>query len=216
MKIEVICRPNKLSEFLHIKLLTYREAIENATEKIQQQMVISSWTDALSSGVLPNDKMKYIEPPSHACFTDHKHFKIGNDVERILENVWALGGDRGWYYANWLWHLRGLLDKLFGGVGLNRGRRHPTEIEMGDSLDFWRVLLADKEGGRLLLYAEMLLPGEAWLEFSIGKENGENYISQKAIFRPKGILGRLYWILSYPFHLFIFRGMLKGIINYKK
>lgn len=216
MKIEVICRPNNLAELLQIKLLSYREAIEKASGKIQQQMVISSWTDALSSGILPNDKMKYIEPPSYACYTDTKKFKIGGDVDRILENVWALGGDRGWYYGNWLWHLRGLLDKLFGGVGLNRGRRHPNEIKMGDSLDFWRVLLADKEGGRLLLYAEMLLPGEAWLEFSIGKENGENYITQKAIFRPKGIFGRLYWILSYPFHIFIFRGMLKGIINYNK
>ncbi|WP_372756254.1 SDR family oxidoreductase [Labilibaculum sp.] len=216
MKIEVICRPNNLADLLQIELLTYREAIEKATGKIQQQMVISSWTDALSSGILPNDKMKYIEPPTYGCYTDKKHFKIGTDVKPIVENVWALGGDRGWYYANWLWHLRGMIDKLFGGVGLNRGRRHPQEIKMGDSLDFWRVLLADKENGRLLLYAEMRLPGEAWLEFSIGRENDENYISQKAIFRPKGILGRLYWMISYPFHLFIFRGMVKGIINYKK
>ncbi|MBN2595471.1 SDR family oxidoreductase [Labilibaculum sp.] len=216
MKIEVICRPNNLASILKINLMPYKEAIERATGKIKQQMVISSWTDALSSGILPNEKMKYVEPPDFGCYTDNKRYKFTNNPEQVIENVWALGGDRGWYYGNWLWHLRGVLDKLFGGVGLNRGRRHPTEIEMGDSLDFWRVLLADKEGGRLLLYAEMVLPGEAWLEFTIHSKNNENFISQKATFRPKGIMGRLYWILSYPFHLFIFRGMVKGIINYQK
>lgn len=216
MKIEVICRPNDLASKLQIRLMPYKESIERATGKIKQQMVISSWKDALSSGILPNEKMKYVEPPTYGCYTDDKLFKIGEKTERIVDNIWALGGDRGWYYGNWLWNLRGLLDKLFGGVGLNRGRRHPTEIVMGDSLDFWRVLLADKENGRLLLYAEMVLPGEAWLEFTIKKEKGDNYISQKAIFRPKGIMGRLYWIMSYPFHLFIFRGMAKGIISYNK
>ncbi|PKQ63863.1 epimerase [Labilibaculum filiforme] len=216
MKIEVICRPNNLASTLGIRLMPYKEAIELATGRIKQQMVISSWTDALSSGILPNEKMKYVEPPDFGCYTDNKRYKFTNNPEQIIENIWALGGDRGWYYGNWLWHLRGLLDKLFGGVGLNRGRRHPTEIVMGDSLDFWRVLLADKENGRLLLYAEMLLPGEAWLEFSLVKKKGENYLSQKATFRPKGIMGRLYWILSYPFHIFIFKGMAKGIIKYKK
>lgn len=215
MKIEVICRPNDLASKLQIRLMPYKEAIERATGKIKQQMVISSWTDALSSGILPNEKIKYVEPPIYGCYTDNKRYQFTAKPEHVIENVWALGGDRGWYYGNWLWHLRGNLDKLFGGVGLNRGRRHPTEIEMGDSLDFWRVLLADKEGGRLLLYAEMVLPGEAWLEFTIEKENESNFISQKATFRPKGIMGRLYWIMSYPFHIFIFRGMVKGIINFK-
>lgn len=216
MKIEVICRPNNLASMLQIKLISYQEAIDRSLGKIKQQIIISSWKDALSSGILPIEKMKYIEPPIYACFSDIKKIKIDENTERIVNNVWALGGNRGWYYANWLWNLRGFIDKVAGGVGLNRGRRHPTEIITGDSLDFWRVLLADKENGRLLLYAEMLLPGEAWLEFSIANENDENYILQKAIFRPKGIFGRLYWMFSYPFHLFIFRGMLKGIVNYKK
>lgn len=216
MKIEVVCRPNDLAKQLNIQLLTYQEAIEKATGKIKQQMIISSWKDAISSGIIPSAKMKYVEPPSFGCYTDVKKYKIDTIIDQVVENIWTIGGDRGWYYGNWLWKLRGTLDKVFGGVGLNRGRRHPTEIEIGDSLDFWRVLLANKENGRLLLYAEMVLPGEAWLEFSITNIKGNNYLMQKAIFRPKGILGRLYWMLSYPFHLFIFRGMAKGIINYGK
>jgi len=216
MKIEVVCRPNNVAEVLDIRLLPYKEAIERAMGKIKQQMIISSWKDALSSGRLPNKKMKYIEPPSYGCYFDEKILEIGKNKPKVQNNIWALGGDRGWYYGNWLWRLRGTLDKIFGGVGLNRGRRHPSEIEIGDSLDFWRVLLANKENGRLLLYAEMRLPGEAWLEFSFKENNGSYALQQKAIFRPKGIMGRLYWFLSYPFHVFIFRGMIRGIIEYNK
>ncbi|MDQ2179086.1 SDR family oxidoreductase [Marinifilum sp. D714] len=211
MKVEVVCRPNDFAQKLDIHPISYKEAIEKAMGKIKQQMVISSWKDALSSGILSNKNFKYVEPPSFGCYFDTKILPVENK-QLVLENVWALGGNRGWYYANWLWQFRGFLDKLFGGVGLNRGRRHPTEIEIGDSLDFWRVLLADKENKRLLLYAEMKLPGEAWLEFSLK----QNHLEQKAIFRPKGLAGRLYWYLSYPFHVFIFKGMINGIINYNK
>jgi uncharacterized protein YbjT (DUF2867 family) len=211
MKVEVVCRPNDFAQKLDINPLSYKEAIEKAMGKIKQQMVISSWKDALSSGRLSNKNFKYVEPPSFGCYFDTKILPVDNKP-LVLDNVWALGGDRGWYYANWLWKFRGFLDKLFGGVGLNRGRRHPSEIEIGDSLDFWRVLLADKENKRLLLYAEMKLPGEAWLEFSLK----QNHLQQKAIFRPKGLAGRLYWYLSYPFHVFIFKGMINGIINYNK
>lgn len=211
MKVEVVCRPNDFAQKLDIHPISYKEAIEKAMGKIKQQMVISSWKDALSSGILSNKNFKYVEPPSFGCYFDTKILPVKNK-QLVLDNVWALGGDRGWYYANWLWQFRGFLDKLFGGVGLNRGRRHPTEIEIGDSLDFWRVLLADKENKRLLLYAEMKLPGEAWLEFSLK----QNHLEQKAIFRPKGLAGRLYWYLSYPFHVFIFKGMINGIINYNK
>ncbi|MCT4602082.1 MAG: SDR family oxidoreductase [Marinifilum sp.] len=215
MKIEVVCRPNELAQKLNINLISYQEAIERAMGKIKQQMVVSSWKDALSSGRFSNKNFKYVEPPSFGCYFDTKVLPVENQ-QMVLNNVWALGGERGWYYGNWLWKFRGFLDKLFGGVGLNRGRRHPSEIEIGDSLDFWRVLLADKENKRLLLYAEMKLPGEAWLEFSLHEKQDKSYLQQKAIFRPKGVAGRLYWYLSYPFHVFIFKGMIKEIINYNK
>jgi hypothetical protein len=109
-----------------------------------------------------------------------------------------------------MWRLRGFLDKLVGGVGLRRGRKNPTELAAGESLDFWRVLLADKAEKRLLLYAEMKLPGEAWLEFKI---TDGNTVTQTATFRPRGLWGRLYWYAVLPFHGFIFKGMLRHIIG---
>ncbi len=137
--------------------------------------------------------------------------KISN-AESVLNKIWSIGGTTGWYYGNWLWTLRGILDKMIGGVGLRRGRKNPTKIYAGDTLDFWRVLLASKEQKRLLLYAEMRLPGEAWLEFKI---NNENILEQTATFRPLGILGRLYWYLVLPFHGFIFNGMIRSIAKEK-
>jgi hypothetical protein len=124
---------------------------------------------------------------------------------KTLQKIWSIGGKTGWYYGNWLWEIRGFLDQLFGGVGMRRGRRSEYDIRAGETLDFWRVLLASKEERRLLLYAEMKLPGEAWLEFRI---NQNNELTQTATFRPLGVLGRLYWYAVLPFHGFIFKGMI--------
>lgn len=110
---------------------------------------------------------------------------------------------------NWAWKLRGLLDKLVGGAGLNRGRRHPSKLEVGDSIDFWRVLLADEKKRHLILYAEMKLPGEAWLEFEISETEGT--LRQTATFRPKGFLGRIYWYSLWIFHRLIFKKMAKTL-----
>ncbi|MEO6687347.1 MAG: DUF2867 domain-containing protein, partial [Dyadobacter sp.] len=130
-----------------------------------------------------------------------------HNIETVQSRIWKIGGQTGWYYATWLWQLRGYFDKLAGGVGMRRGRTSAIDIHSGDTLDFWRVLLADKKQGRLLLFAEMKLPGEAWLEFCI---NG-NELTQTATFRPKGLYGRLYWYSSMPFHFFIFKGMITAI-----
>jgi len=127
---------------------------------------------------------------------------------KLLERIWSIGGDIGWYHANWLWRIRGFLDKLFGGVGLRRGRTDYTVINRGDSLDFWRVLLANREEKRLLLFAEMKVPGEAWLEFRI---DDDNILHQTATFRPRGILGRLYWYSVLPFHGYVFSGMIRKL-----
>ena len=121
--------------------------------------------------------------------------------------MWAIGGKTGWYYATWLWEVRGFIDKIFGGVGLRRGRTNDSSIHMGDALDFWRVLVADYSNRRLLLYAEMKLPGEAWLEFQIEQQEGVFQLVQTATYRPRGILGRLYWIAVYPLHQLVFEGM---------
>ncbi len=206
MTVEVVCRENDLKDLLGLKLITYDEAIRRAFDKIEQQEVLSSWTDALSSHILDRGITKLIEVPAHGCFSD-KREKIIKDADATLKNIWAIGGENGWYYANWLWELRGFMDKLWGGVGLRRGRKSSIEITPGDSIDFWRVLLASKEEKRLLLYAEMKLPGEAWLEFVIIN----NTLFQTATFRPLGLWGRLYWYAMLPFHAFIFRGMLRNI-----
>ncbi len=117
-----------------------------------------------------------------------------------------IGGAKGWYYGSWMWKIRGFMDKLVGGVGLRRGRTHPMHLDNGDALDFWRVLVANRGRKRLLLYAEMRLPGEAWLEFRIDEKNN---LHQIATFRPKGLLGRLYWYSLVPFHFFIFGGIIQ-------
>jgi uncharacterized protein YbjT (DUF2867 family) len=206
MKVEVVCRPNNLAELLGIELIPYKKAIAIAFDKIEQNEVVSSWKDALSSNVLNKGLAQYIEVPVNGCFKDVRKVSLTNP-ESAINKIWAIGGSTGWYYGNWLWGIRGLLDKMLGGVGLRRGRRSPTLIRAGDSLDFWRVLLASKEQKRLLLYAEMKLPGEAWLEFRIN----DNTLEQIATFRPLGLWGRLYWYAVWPFHGFIFKGMINQI-----
>jgi uncharacterized protein YbjT (DUF2867 family) len=209
MKIEVICRPNNLAQILGIDLIDYKKAIEMAFDKIEQNEVVSSWKDALTSNILNKGISKHIEVPVKGCFKDYRTIKVTNTVN-ALNRIWSIGGTTGWYYGNWLWVIRGVLDKMVGGVGLRRGRKSPTKISAGDTLDFWRVLLANRDQKRLLLYAEMKLPGEAWLEFKI---NNDNILEQTATFRPLGLWGRLYWYSVLPFHGFIFKGMLRSIAN---
>lgn len=207
MNIEVICRDNDLAEVLDIELYTFDEAIERAFERVKQNFIASSWKDSLVSGRLSSDFEKYAEVPEYGCYKDRKKRKI-EYIDSVMNNIWSLGGAQGWFYGNWLWKLRGYLDKVAGGVGLRRGRTNTQDINTGDSLDFWRVLLADRENRRLLLFAEMKLPGEAWLEFKIDEQN---ILYQTATFRPRGLYGRLYWLLVLPFHYFVFNGMINGI-----
>lgn len=211
MKVEVICEPNDLKELLHIELLSYREAVEMAFDRIAQQEILSSWTDALSSHALEKGIADLVQVPSHGCFIDRREAAV-EDETRVLDRIWAIGGKQGWYYADWLWAFRGFLDKLAGGVGLRRGRKSNTELAAGDSLDFWRVLLASRKEKRLLLYAEMKLPGEAWLEFRMS----ENKLYQTATFRPLGLWGRIYWYSVLPFHGLIFRGMIRSLVEPQK
>jgi hypothetical protein len=216
MKVPVIAKPNTLAEKLNIELIPYRSAIEMAFARIVQDDVLSSWKDAFASSDASADWMNQVEVPSFGCFKDIKWQEIKEeDIPLVLQNIWRIGGERGWYYANWLWGIRGYLDKMAGGVGLRRGRRSPFDIRAGDALDFWRVLVADKKNGRLLLFAEMKVPGEAWLEFKIMKKDHKPHVRQIATFRPKGLLGRLYWYAVLPFHFFIFGGMIKNIAKQK-
>jgi hypothetical protein len=206
MKIEVVCRNNDLNDILDIHPISYRESIKLAFEKIESNEIISSWKDAHESSGIKINISEYITVPVHGCFKDQRS-KLIFSREECIDKIWGIGGNNGWYYANWLWKVRGIMDKIVGGVGLRRGRTNQNSISIGDSLDFWRVIYSNKDEGRLLLFAEMKLPGEAWLEFKIDGDK----LTQTATFRPLGLMGRLYWYAVYPFHGFIFNGMINKL-----
>jgi uncharacterized protein YbjT (DUF2867 family) len=208
MKVEVVCQQNDLNNILNIEVKSYDQALDKAFSKIENHDIVSTWKDSQISGVSNFKTSDFISVPTHGCFKDKRITKIINQEETI-DRIWKIGGKTGWYYGNFLWKLRGFMDKMVGGVGLRRGRSSEDHIEVGDAIDFWRVLYADKNEGRLLLFAEMKLPGEAWLEFKI--LNGE--LIQEATFRPIGLMGRLYWYSVYVFHGFIFQGMSNKIVK---
>ncbi|MCO5950054.1 SDR family oxidoreductase [Mucilaginibacter flavidus] len=215
MKNETIVKDNSINEVAPRNCLTYKEALELAFVKIEQNSIVSSWKDALNRGYLQPGFMDQIKVPQNGTLEYKVKTPFKRDVKEVLNNLWAIGGKRGWYYWNWIWNLRGFLDKVVGGVGSRRGRTSNINISPGDAIDFWRVLLADKPHKRLLLYAEMKLPGEAWLEFKIVERHGETFLSQVATFRPKGLWGRLYWAAMFPFHIFIFKGMAEQITKFE-
>lgn len=209
MGVTIVGKPSNINKILGVDPITYKEAVKLAFEKIEQNSIISSWKDSMvSSGRLKKSLYKYVNVPKYGCFKDYKERLIKNEEETI-NKIWSIGGATGWYYGNFLWKIRGYIDKLVGGIGLRRGRTHTSELTAGDALDFWRVIFSDKTEKKLLLYAEMKLPGEAWLEFKIEK----GLLKQTATFRPRGVAGRLYWYSVYPFHGFIFNGLINKLVN---
>lgn len=208
MKVEVVCKDNRINDLLNVDPMPYEVALTKALIKVDKDDVVSSWKDSLISGRFSSNISKFIKVPKKDCFIDRRKKEIINR-EFTVERIWSIGGETGWYYGDWLWDMRGFIDKLYGGVGSRRGRTNKHEIHVGDALDFWRVLYANKEEGKLILFAEMKLPGEAWLEFKIIN----NTLYQSATFRPKGIWGNLYWYSVLPFHGFIFQGMLNKLIQ---
>ena len=213
MKNEVICQDKRIHEIVPIRLLSYQEALQLAFDKISQKNVVSSWKDSISLATMDKNFLNNTFVPEHGVFIDKRQIQFERNHQEVIENIWAIGGNRGWYFGNWMWSIRGVMDKMVGGVGLRRGRRSETDLKAGDALDFWRVLVADKPNGRLLLYAEMKLPGEAWLEFKIKEVNGKKILSQTATYRPLGLWGRLYWYSVLPFHGLIFPRMVRNIVG---
>lgn len=210
MGVEVIGNKSNINQIVDIEPMSYKKALELAFKKIEQNSIISSWKDSYVSSKLKGFLHEFIKVPEYGCFKDFKKRKV-KDREIVLDRIWSIGGNTGWYYGTFLWKIRGFLDQFFGGAGLRRGRRHPTELNVGDALDFWRVIFADKEKGKLLLYAEMIMPGEAWLEFKIK----DGILYQTATFRPHGLAGRMYWYSVMPFHWFVFNGMINNINKLK-
>ena len=207
LHIETTCEESNIEELIPQQLLGYKESIRLALSVIAQNRVPSVWFNSLASGKVDSRHICNIQIPEHGVLQDLRESSLHTTRQEVIAAVWKLGGELGWPSMDWAWRLRGLLDKCVGGSGMRRGRRDPHELSTGDALDFWRVILADEEAGRLILFAEMKLPGEAWLEYSVGPTS----IKQRAVFRPRGLFGRIYWICTFPFHLIIFPRMLKQL-----
>ncbi len=206
-----VCKENRIQQLFPRKLLSYEEAVQLAFTRIEEDWVPSSWKDTLSGSHLNPDLSTYVHVPRFGILSDRRIISFSCPIEQVQKKVWSLGGNRGWLAMNWAWKFRGFLDKLVGGIGLRRGRTHPTRLKVGDALDFWRVLLADEKNRRLLLYAEMKLPGEAWLEFEIIPHEKGGELKQTASFRPNGVWGRFYWYSLYPLHVLIFSRLAKHL-----
>ena len=206
LKSEVVIQnDNAKKYFPNIKPISYESAVKNAIKEIEENQVISRWNDK-GDGVWDKTNQSDI---SKAIFIDRKEEDISNiESSKIYQSFISIGGENGWFDFDFLWELRGIIDKLIGGVGLKRGRRSQCDLRIGDCLDFWKVVDL-KKNERLLLYAQMKLPGTAWLEFKII----DNKLIQSAYFYPKGIFGRLYWYVLVPMHYFIFKNMIKSIIK---
>ena len=193
-------------------LLNVEGAIRLALSRISEHTVETRWSDA---GIATAPWQKAQGDPEWSgeiVLRDRREILSPLPASKIWKEIEAIGGDNGWYGADWLWWLRGLLDRFFGGVGLRRGRRDPDYLRVGESLDFWRVEALESQK-KLRLYAEMILPGKAWLEFTLQTVEGGTLVTQEATFAPRGLGGQIYWFLVSPFHSFIFPTMLKNILK---
>lgn len=206
--------------FPHYKCLPYSQALQRALSCVRQNVVFSTWRDSLSWSQLSPDLGAYIQMPEQGCVSKQVELSFSIPRQQLVDRIWSVGGKNGWYAADWAWRLRGLLDRFVGGVGLRRGRTHPSELHVGDCLDFWRVLVADKIAGRLLLYAEMKAPGQAWLEFRLIPDRASSQEREvlvlTATFQPKGIFGRIYWYGLLPIHIYIFNKMARAFVQNRK
>lgn len=211
LKTKAVCREHNIRDIIPQHLLSCREAIRLALRKIEQQAVDTCWHDA---GQTVAPEWVACGDPAYAGGTvlqDGFRATIQATPEEIWPAVARLGGQTGWYFGDSLWRLRGQADKLAGGPGLRRGRRHPTDMRLGDSLDFWRVVRVDPPT-LLLLHAEMKAPGEALLQIRLEKKSPDRTeLSMVPRFLPRGLAGLLYWWAVYPFHSWVFAGMLRGL-----
>ncbi len=208
LKSEVTLTNDLRHDYFAIRPHSLEESVTQAIREIESNQVLSRWSDS-GSGVW---EINHAHDIADALFIDRRILELGNlSVESVFQNFCAIGGKNGWFGYDWLWNVRGFIDKLFKGAGINRGRRDPEKLRIGDSVDFWKVVdLVENE--RLLLFAQMKLPGKAWLEFKI--HNGK--LIQSAYFYPYGIMGRLYWYTLIPMHYLIFTNMANTILKRSK
>lgn len=207
LRNETIVRDKSALTRFPVHPLGVRQAIDRALKQENMEIAQTRWSDAVSSsGSWPSWARRRFD----SRLVDRQQIVVNVGPARAFAPIRRIGGDQGWYFATWIWSLRGLVDLLVGGVGMRRGRRHPTDLRPGDPLDFWRVE-AYEENRLLSLRAEMKLPGQAWLQFEVEPAEKGSRITQTAIFQPLGLGGLLYWYGLYPIHWIIFRRMLKEI-----
>jgi uncharacterized protein YbjT (DUF2867 family)/uncharacterized protein YndB with AHSA1/START domain len=217
LRNETVVRDPAARELFRVRPRGVPEAIARALVNEDREFAATRWSDALSSGPGPRSlRPRRPSPGSEgprsvgSRLVDSRTARVAVGPERAFAPIRRIGGRQGWYYADALWRLRGLLDLPFGGAGARRGRRDPDDLLPGDTVDFWRVEEVEPDH-RLRLSAEMTLPGRAWLQFEVEPEGGGSVIRQTAIFDPVGVLGRLYWYAIWPVHGLVFRGMVRGI-----
>ena len=213
LRNRVVCHDYRIREIMPRDLVDCRTAIRRALQKVEQRAVDTRWSDA--GEVRPPEWAVAGDAPyaGGTVLSDAYRLHLGGCPEELWDRIRSIGGDTGWYYGDRLWRLRGFMDKLVGGVGLRRGRRDDTELAVGDALDFWRVLAVEPPN-RLLLQAEMKLPGEALLEFRMDElPDGDTELTVTAIFLPRGVAGLAYWWAVYPLHGLVFRGMINSIAD---
>jgi len=202
----VVMNDNAKRYFATINPMTFERVVGLALFDIVNNQVLSSWCDSSARAVCD---IKHQDRIASAVLTEEKSFELSDVIpEKAFQALLTLGGEKGWFRYNWMWRMRGLLDKLSGGPGLSRGRRDSSSLRLGDSLDFWKV--ADLEPNRrLLLISQMKLPGKGWFEFSVDKDR----LKITAYFLPKGVWGRIYWYSLKPFHILIYSNLGKNIIK---
>jgi uncharacterized protein YbjT (DUF2867 family) len=196
--------------FPRIQPIDFQTAAHLALGRIQRDNVETSWSDALVTSM--GDFKPYQFIVEEGMFIERRQTLLDLKPESVFRAYMGIGGERGWLYMDWAWALRGWMDKVIGGVGLRRGRRHPDELHVGESLDFWRVETVEKNT-RLRLLAEMKVPGEAWLEFESQPQDDKTLFTLTAYFAPHGVSGFLYWYAMWPFHKFIFDGLTRRLAS---
>lgn len=204
----IVHDPRALRVFA-VRPMGLRQAIQRAILNEDQEYALTRWSDAISSAGRPTawGGMRF-----GTRLVDSRALHVDVSPSAAFAVIRQIGGANGWFYADWLWQLRGFIDLLIGGAGMRRGRRHAEELAVGDALDFWRVESYEPDR-RLRLAAEMKVPGRAWLEFEVSPEDGGSLIRQTAVFDPIGLAGLLYWYSIYPLHVRIFAGMLRNIAS---
>jgi uncharacterized protein YbjT (DUF2867 family) len=205
MRTEVVVQNARALQVFRVKPMTYREALNLALQRLDEDAVETTWASSLAG-----------EPEGRSLgsheglFLERYHRHVLAPPRVVFHTFCSLGGENGWPAGNWLWQIRGFLDRVMGGVGMRRGRRHPRDLRVGDPVDFWRVEALETDH-LLRLRAEMRINGDAWLQFTVRPEGTGSRLEQTAFFEPHGLLGLLYWYSVLPFHIFVFPGMIRTL-----